>query len=249
MRLETLDAEVQSYILGMEKKNRDAEKAITLLTKKQRERERDQEYLRLKLEHERLTEEYQLLLNKRFGRAAEQLLKDSKQQLLFTEGEADTTADNSSEAAAGSVQEIKSYKRKPAGRKPLAEHLHREQVIIDLSEDEKKCACGAVLVRIGEETAEKLHIEPPKIKVIQYIRPKYACRACEGTEDEDRDVVRIAPVPPSIIPRSIVTPGLLSTIMIQKYQDHLPFYRQELQFERIGARISRQDMSNFSDAA
>ena len=247
MTLEALDVEVQDYIRGIEQKNRDAEKALETLATKQRER--DQEYLRLKLEHERLTEEYQLLLYKRFGRAAEQLLKDSKQQLLFTEGEGDTTADRMSEEAAGIVQEIKSYKRKAAGRKPLGEHLHREQVIIDLSEGEKRCACGAVLVKIGEETAEKLHIEPPKIKVIQYIRPQYACRACEGTEDEDKAVVRIAPVPPTIIPRSIVTPGLLSTIMIQKYQDHLPFYRQELQFERIGARISRQDMSNWQQQA
>jgi transposase len=163
MTLEALDVEVQAYIRGMENKNRDAEKAITLLTEKQR----DREYLRLKLEHERLTEEYQLLLYKRFGRTAEQLLKDSKQQLLFTEGEGDTTADRIAEEAAGFVQKIKSYKRKPAGRKPLAEHLHREQVIIDLSEDEKRRVCGAVLVRIGEETAEKPHIEPPKIKVIQ----------------------------------------------------------------------------------
>jgi transposase len=190
-------------------------------------------------------------LYKRFGRTAEQLLKDTKQQLLFTEGEAKEaekeTAGQETERADG--QAIKGYTRHKAGRKPIAEHLHREQVIIDISNEEKKCACGAVLVRIGEEVSERLHIEPPKIKVIQYIRYKYACRVCEGTEDEDNATVRIAPVPPSIIPRSIVTPGLLSTIMIQKYQDHLPFYRQEVQFERIGVTISRQDMSNWQQQA
>jgi transposase len=149
MTLEALDIEVQAYIRGIERKNRDAEKTMAVLV----ERERDQEYLRLKLEHERLAEEYQQFLYKRFGRTAEQLLKDSKQQLLFSEGEADATADRISEEAAGSAQEIKSYTRKQAGRKPLAEHLRREQVIIDISEQEKRCACGAVLVGIGEETA------------------------------------------------------------------------------------------------
>jgi transposase len=234
MVLEALDTEVQEYI---HKIKTEAQNAIEGLAEKQRER--DKEYQRLKLELERVTEEYRLLLYKRFGRTAEQLLKDTKQQLLFTEGEAKEagkeTADQETETADG--QEIKSYKRHKAGRKPIAEHLHREQVIIDISDEEKKCACGEELVRIGEEVSEKLHIEPPKIKVIQYIRYKYACRACEGTGDEDTATVRIAPVPPSIIKRSIVTPGLLSTIMIQKYQDHLPFYRQEVQFERIGVTI------------
>jgi transposase len=239
MVLEALDTEVQEYIHHIKA---EARHAIT---------KRDKEYQQLKLKHERLMEEYQLLLYKRFGRAAEQLLKDTKQQLLFTEDETQKTdiGKNSQETERDEAQDIKGYKRHKAGRKPIAEHLHREKVIIDISDEDKKCACGATLVRIGEEVSEKLHIEPPRIKVIQYIRYKYACRECEGTEDEDKATVRIAPVSPSIIPRSIVTPGLLSTIMIQKYQDHLPFYRQESQFERIGVRISRQDMSNWQQQA
>jgi transposase len=247
MVLEVLDTEVQEYIHTIENKNIEAQNVIKGLTEKQQAR--DKEYQRLELEFERVKEEYQLLLYKRFGRAAEQLLKDTRQQLLFVENEPDNSTCEAFKDDADSIQEIKRYTRKKAGRKPIAEHLHREQVIIDISDEEKKCACGATLVKIGEETAEKLHIEPPKIKVIQYIRYKYACRACEGTADEDTATVRIAPVPPSIIPRSIVTPGLLSTIMIQKYQDHLPFYRQELQFERIGVTISRQDMSNWQQQA
>jgi transposase len=90
-----------------------------------------------------------------------------------------------------------------------------------------------------------VNIEPPRIYVEKTIRPKYACRSCEGTEDEEEPVVRMAPVEPSIIPRSIASPSLLSHIIIHKYEDHLPFYRQEKQFERIGVSISRQDMSNW----
>ena len=99
--------------------------------------------------------------------------------------------------------------------------------------------------KIGEETSEKLEIIPQSIYVTKTVRPKYACRCCEGTEDESEPTVKIAPVPLSIIPRSIASASLLSCIMIQKYQDHLPFYRQEVQFQRIGIEISRQDMSNW----
>ena len=61
--------------------------------------------------------------------------------------------------------------------------LPRVEIVHDLPESEKTCPCGAVLVRIGEEVSEKLDIVPAKIQVIRHIRPKYACRACEGVED------------------------------------------------------------------
>jgi len=110
-------------------------------------------------------------------------------------------------------------------------------------------ACGAQITRIGEETSEKLEIIPQSIYVTKTIRPKYACRHCEGTENEDEPAVRIAPPPAVILPRSIASASLLSYIMIHKYQDHLPFYRQELQFKRIGIEISRQDMCNWQQQA
>ena len=105
------------------------------------------------------------------------------------------------------------------------------------------------MVRIGEEVAEKLHIIRPKMWVEKIIRPKYACTFCEGSGDEGRPAVRIADVPESIIPKSIVTPGLLSFIIENKFVDHLPYYRQEKRFERIGIRISRQNMSNWQISA
>ncbi|MFP3040745.1 IS66 family insertion sequence element accessory protein TnpB [Treponema primitia] len=135
------------------------------------------------------------------------------------------------------------------GRKPIDPAIPREVEIIDIPEADKMCACGTILKKIGEEVSERLEIVPPRIYVKQIVRPKHACPECEGVDDPDKPTVRVASAPVSIIPGSIVTPGLLSTIMIAKYQDHLPFYRQELQFERIGVTISRQDMANFSNAA
>jgi transposase len=127
----------------------------------------------------------------------------------------------------------------------LGANLEQRQRTIDIPESEKTCACGAELIRIGEGTSEKLHIKPLEIFVEQTTRPKYACRCCEGTEDEDKPTVRIAPVEPAIIPRSIASSGVLAVIFTQKFEMHLPYYRQEKQFEQIGAAISRQDMTNW----
>ena len=193
-----------------------------------------------------IKEQYDLLVYKRFGRSTEQLLEDEKQPLLFREeaGKAETNEGKHEE-----FQSVRSFNRKKGGRKPLSANLTREERVIDIPESEKTCVCGAALTRIGEETSEKLHILPPRIYVEKTVRPKYACRQCEGTEDEENKTVRIAPVEPVIIPKSIASPSVLATIFTQKFEMHLPYYRQEKQFDQIGAAISRQDMSNWQQQA
>ena len=189
-----------------------------------------------------IKEQYDLLVYKRFARSAEQLLADEKQPPLFIE---ETKQVEAEEETKQEIETVKSFTRKKGGRKPLSVHLERRPRIIDIAENEKTCACGAVLTKIGEEISERLIIKPPQIYVDQIVRPKYACRQCEGTEDEDKPAVRIAPVEPSLIPKSITSPSLLATIFTQKFELHLPYYRQEKQFEHIGVVISRQDMSNW----
>jgi transposase len=140
---------------------------------------------------------------------------------------------------------VPAHSRKKSGRKPLPDSLPREEVIHDISEEEKVCACGCQLTRIGEETSEQLHIERPKFKVIVNIRPKYACKQCEGTADENSPTVKIAPVPPQIIAKSFATAALLAYIIIAKFIDALPLYRQENQFSRLGIDLSRATMANW----
>jgi len=72
------------------------------------------------------------------------------------------------------------HTRGKRGRRPIPADLPRVTVVHDLPEAEKTCPCGAALARIGEEVSEKLDIVPAKIQVVRHIRPKYACRACEG---------------------------------------------------------------------
>ena len=192
-------------------------------------------------------ERYELEIYKRYMRSAEQIPVDDKQQSLFgCESEpVETTGQDEEEERT----EVASYSRTKRGRKPIDPRLPREITIIDIPEEEKTCACGAKLTKIGEEISEKLEFIPQRIYVKQTRRLKYACRNCEGTEDEESPAVRIAPVPPSMIPRGIASPSLLSAIFTHKFEDHLPYYRQEKQFERIGVEISRQDMSNWQQQA
>ena len=140
---------------------------------------------------------------------------------------------------------VPEHSRKKKGRKRLPEDLPRVDVIHDLAEEEKFCACGCELSRIGEEVSEKLDIIPAKIQVIRNIRPQYACRACEGLED-DGPSVRIAPVAPQIIPKGLATAGLLAYVLTAKFVDALPFYRQEKQFNRLGIELSRRTMCGWA---
>ena len=231
MKIETLDTTVVNYIneikANYDQKIKELETNVITYQNK---------YLEIK-------ERYDLLVYKRFARSTEQFLADSKHPLLFSEEKEEPQVAEDQEHQ--EQTEVKSYKRNKAGRKAIDSAIPREERIVDIPEAEKICACGADLSRIGEESNEKLHIIAPRIYVEKTIRPKYACRSCEGTEEEGKRPVRIAAVSPTMIPRGIASPSLLSTILIQKYEDHLPYYRQEKQFQRIGVSISRQDMSNW----
>lgn len=141
--------------------------------------------------------------------------------------------------------EVPGHVRKKRGRRPLPAELPRIDVIHDIEETEKTCGCGAPLSKIGEDISEKLDIIPAVIQVIRHIRPKYACRQCEGLETEG-NTVKIAPPPKQIIAKGIATAGLLAHILTAKFCDALPFYRQEKQFDRLGADLGRATMCNWA---
>ena len=103
---------------------------------------------------------------------------------------------------------------------------------------DKTCACGCQKTRIGEVTSEQLDIIPAKIQVLQHVRFKYACRSCEGVDDNGPTVVN-APMPPQPIPKSNASPGLLAYIGVAKFVDGMPLYRLEPRFKRIGVEIPR----------
>ena len=96
---------------------------------------------------------------------------------------------------------------------------------------------------IGEETSEQLEFIPAQVNVIVQVRPKYSCRHCEQTGTEAR--IKIAPVPPTPIPKSMATALLLAHVMISKYQYALPLYRQEQMFRQFDIELNRKTLAEW----
>jgi transposase len=194
---------------------------------------------RYQKENDLLREQIRLLQAQLFGRKSEKgKISDAVQLPLFDMPEPEVEPE-------AEEMEVPAHQRKKPGRKKLPESLPRIEIIHDIAEEEKICGCGQCMERIGEDISEKLDIIPAVIRVIKHIRPKYACKHCDGLEIEG-PVVKIAEPPKQIIPKSIVTAGLLAYILTAKFCDALPFYRQEVQFKRLGVEISRANMCNWA---
>ena len=152
-------------------------------------------------------------------------------------------------AGEGPYKEVKvrEYIRRKCGRKPIDDSTPTKQIYHDIPEEEKTCACGCKLKKVGENSTKRLRIIPAKMYAIEDIYPKYACPACEGSGDEDKPVFRQAPAVKYLIPKSIATSELLAYTMTNKFCEHLPFYRQEKAFERRCITVTRADMSNWQE--
>jgi len=175
-----------------------------------------------------------------YGKRSEKhIVNEGLQSSLFDEAEVEIQAAVEQEII------VASHKRKKTGRKPLPDDIPRIELIHDLKEEEKICACGCMMTKIGEEVCQKLDVIPAKMKVIRHIRYKYACKHCEGVESE-QGAVKTAPLPAQIIPQGIATPGLVAHIITAKFVDGLPFYRQQDVFGRMGVELSRANMANWA---
>jgi transposase len=115
-------------------------------------------------------------------------------------------------------------------RRELPAHLPREVHIIEPKET--RCPdCGNELRTLGEDVSEMLELEPIRFKVIRYVRPKHACKNC--------DTIVQAPAPNRPIDRGIAGPGLLAHVLVSKFSDHLPLYRQSEIYARDGVDLDR----------
>ena len=125
-------------------------------------------------------------------------------------------------------------------RKPLPDHLPREEVQIDVGTAACAC-CGGALHPIGESVSEVLDWIPAQFRVIRICRPKYGCRTC-GT-------VRQAPAPERPIAGGLATPALLAQVLVSKYCDHTPLYRQSQIFARLGVDLDRSTLAGWVGGA
>jgi len=185
-----------------------------------------------------LIEQFRLAQHQRFGRSSE---SHPSQGDLFNEAEIlEDEAGNDKDQTTETI----TYSRKKPKRKLLPNDLPRETLIHDIEDADKVCdCCGGDLHCMGEDKSEKLEFIPAQVKVIEHIRPKYSCRQCE--KENIHVPIKVAPVPPSPIPKSIATPSLLAQIITAKYQYALPLYRQESLFKQYGIDLNRKTMSSW----
>jgi transposase len=134
------------------------------------------------------------------------------------------------------------------GRRELPANLPRHEVLHDLKAEQKPCpCCGKERPCIGSENSEQLEFVAATFKVLKHVRNKYACKTCgEGCEHCDGSPhIELATKPAQPIEKGLPGPGLLAHIIVSKMQDHLPLYRMEQIFDRIGVDVARSTMCSW----
>jgi transposase len=178
----------------------------------------------MKLEIEKLRRTLHGPRSERTARLLEQM------ELQLEELETAATEDElAAEKAAAKTQTVKSFQRKRPGRKPFPDHLPRERVVIPAP---ASCPCcgSAKLAKLGEDVTETLEVIPRRWKVIQTVREKFSCRACEA--------ITQPPAQFHVTPRGFAGPHLLATILFDKFSQHQPLNRQSDRFAREGIDLS-----------
>jgi transposase len=187
-----------------------------------------------KAEIERLHFIIKQLQRSQFGRRNERL-DDGQLQLGFEDLNADL-ARTEARLPPGKAGTSKAQSERPS----LPAHLPREDVRFDVECQACPC-CGGALHLIGETLSEMLDHVPARLRVIRICRPRYGCRTC-GT-------IHQAPAPERPIAKGLASPALLAHVLVSKYCDHLPLYRQSQIFARQGVEIDRSTLANWVGGA
>lgn len=198
-----------------------------------------------KREIDGLQHQLQQLLRRLFGRKAEKI--DPKQMLLFETLLHQLALPTPAAEAPPEPAPAPKPSTNGHGRRRLPPDLPRTKVIHDLLEEEKPCpCCGTMRHVIGQEVSEQLDYVPAKLTVIEHVRLKYACRACEENASEGGPQIVTAEKPLSPIEKGLAAPGLLAYVMVSKYSDHLPLHRLERILARHGIQIARSTMCDWA---
>src|SRR5471032_3154001 len=190
---------------------------------------REIEATRARVEIEKLRLELSKLRRMKFGRSSEKIDQRINQlELLLEELE-------TSEARLPAPPAQLAPRLPRPARKPLPEHLPRESVV---HEPACECPqCGAAMRKIGEDVSEMLEYVPARFKVIRHVRPKLSCTKCDTIVQE--------PASSRPIARGMAGPGLLAHVLVAKYADHLPLYRQSQIYEREGVELDRSTLADW----
>ena len=186
--------------------------------------------------NERLVQIIKEMQRHRFGRRAETLPED--QMLLALEDVEQTEAgDAAATESKSAAARSEAARRRRRNRGALPAHLPRIETIVDI--DDKTCpCCKGELHRIGEDVSERLDVVPAQFRILVTRRPKYACRACE-------EGVAQAPAPARLIEGGLPTEAIVAHVLVSKYADHLPLYRQAQIYARQGIDLDRSTLADW----
>ena len=190
------------------------------------------------LEIEKLKFQIAKLRRMQFGHSSERLNRQIAQLELQLEeletGEAEGIAKTEAEH-----QPLPVRQRARPKRKPLPDHLPRQEIVHQPAADGAcRCPdCGAGMAKLGEDVTEVLDYVPGRFQVVRHVRPKYACKAC--------DAITQAPAPAMPTPRGRATAATLAHLLVSKYCDHLPLYRQSEIYAREGVELDRSTLCDW----
>ncbi len=188
---------------------------------------------RYKLQNEQYRHELAILRRHRFARKSE-ILDAHQRSLLDDLVEEDLAGIEEALERQAPTAAATAPKPQPK-RRPLPAELPRTR--IEHEPENTVCTCGCQMTRIGEDVSEKLDYIPGTFTVERHVRGKWVCASCETLTQ--------AAVPPQVIDKGIPAPGLLAQVLLAKYGDHLPLYRQEKIFARAGVAIPRSTLADW----
>jgi len=156
-------------------------------------------------------------------------------ELELEELEAAASEDESAAERAVVGTTVRGFTRKIPSRKPFPEHLPRERIVVP---GPTSCACcgSTRLAKLGEDVTETLEVVPRRWKVLQHVREKFTCRACEAISQ--------APAPFHVLPRGFAGPSLLAMMLFEKYGQHQPLNRQAERYAREGVPLSLSTLAD-----
>ena len=185
-------------------------------------------------EIERLQSIIDAFMRHRFGARSEQL--DPEQLQLGLE-DVETALGQARAAREAATGQAKADRPRKTNRGSLPAHLERIEQLVDVENKGCPC-CGGALHQIGEDVAERLDVVPTTFRVLVTRRPRYGCRACESA-------VAQAPAPARIVEGGIPTEALIAQVLVSKYADHLPLYRQAQIYARQGIQLDRSTLADW----
>jgi len=178
-----------------------------------------------------------------FGPKSEKLSREQYnlplEDVELAQGVLDAAQEKAEAVIRGKTDGALRPRQRNRGRLPA--HLPRVERVIEPESTMCPCGCGA-MARIGEDVSERLDVIPAQFRVLVTRRPRYACRRCSGA------VVQ-APAPERVVPGGLPTEALIAQVVVSKFGDHVPFYRQAEIYRRQGIALDRATLGNWAGRA